>query len=308
MIATQLNLTQDLKSLQPYLLEHTQFEPSDYDIPTISIPHWTPGMIANRDFLNQIDWAEQYFREEHISHTLRQRHLTALQTTLDNKIVIDIGCGPGNHLRTLGGNPKTIIGIDISHIALQMASKLGYTPLLADVHHIPLKSHIADIVIANATLHHCDNMAQVLAEAARLVRPGGLLLTDKDPQVSAWKLKGLGYYLHQAKYSHIFPLYRHLQGRPLASWTMQMARYHGEIHNRQPGDGITKELYHQVLTPLGFDIQLFPHNHTLGSEVLQGQWGKSPNIVRYAQKLSGLDPDAITSAQSILCIAKRTNL
>jgi SAM-dependent methyltransferase len=264
MIATQLNLTQDLKSLQPYLLEHTQFEPSDYDIPTISIPHWTPGMIANRDFLNQIDWAEQYFQEEHISHTLRQRHLTALQTTLDNKIVIDIGCGPGNHLRTLGGNPKTIIGIDISHIALQMASKLGYTPLLADVHHIPLKSHIADIVIANATLHHCDNMAQVLAEAARLVRPG--------------------------------------------SWTMQMARYHGEIHNRQPGDGITQELYHQVLTPLGFDIQLFPHNHTLGSEVLQGQWGKSPNIVRYAQKLSGLDPDAITSAQSILCIAKRTNL
>ncbi|NJM46909.1 MAG: class I SAM-dependent methyltransferase [Alkalinema sp. RU_4_3] len=95
------------------------------------------------------------------------------------------------------------------------------TPSTCTPRNIPLRSNIADIVIANATLHHCDDMQQALSEAARLVKPGGLLITDLDPQIIAWQLKGLGHLLHQTKYTHLFPLYRYLKGRPLASWTMQ---------------------------------------------------------------------------------------
>jgi SAM-dependent methyltransferase len=61
----------------------------------------------------------------------------------------------------------------------------------------PFVDAFADLVVLNATLHHCDDMAKVLAEAARLVRPGGMLVTDNDPQVTAWNWKGLGLLLRK---------------------------------------------------------------------------------------------------------------
>jgi SAM-dependent methyltransferase len=173
------------------------------------------------------------------------------------------------------------------------------------VHRVPLRDGCADIVIANATLHHCDDMAQVLAEAARLVKPGGLLITDLDPQVTAWQFRGWGFLLHHAKYSPLFPLFRWLVGRPLATWDQQMARFHTEIHNQWPGDGIDLGLYRQVLEPMGFAVKLFPHNHTVGAAVLDGEWGKAPRLIRWSQRLSGMNPDRRESAQSVMCVARR---
>ncbi|GAX44085.1 type 11 methyltransferase [Tolypothrix sp. NIES-4075] len=61
--------------------------------------------------------------------------------------------------------------------------------------------NFADIVVANATVNHCDDMGRILREAARLVRPGGLLFTDQDPQRSAWNFKGFGLFLRDIRYS-----------------------------------------------------------------------------------------------------------
>ena len=35
---------------------------------------------------------------------------------------------------------------------------MGYEPLLADAHDLPLSSAVWDIVILNATIHHCEHM------------------------------------------------------------------------------------------------------------------------------------------------------
>jgi ubiquinone/menaquinone biosynthesis C-methylase UbiE len=305
-IKKQTQAQSDLQRLRPYLQRPLITLPND--ILAAPIDQWTPGMIANRDFFNHTPWSRHYLRNENTSQRFRDRLQAAIATTYkdgwQNKTVVDIGCGPGNVLHTLSQPPKQIIGIDIADQALQLARQTGYIPLRADAHHLPLIDQFADLVILNATLHHCDNMAQVLREAARLVRPGGLLITDQDPQRSAWELSGLGQWLHQAKYSPLFPLFRYLTGKPLATWNQQMARFPTEIHNQQPGHGLTATLYHQILEP-DFQIQLFPHNHTLGKEVLQGQWGKAPRLIRTAQILSGKNPNAIESAQSILCIAQR---
>ncbi|HEV7391151.1 MAG TPA: methyltransferase domain-containing protein [Burkholderiales bacterium] len=49
---------------------------------------------------------------------------------------------------------------------LLRARALGYACLLADAHNVPLRSRFADVIVLNATLHHCEHMAQVLHEAA----------------------------------------------------------------------------------------------------------------------------------------------
>jgi ubiquinone/menaquinone biosynthesis C-methylase UbiE len=298
----------DRTLLQPYLqplIDLTVVE----GVLAESIRRWTSGKIANRDFFNRSDWATQYLANENSGSHLRDRYQAAIASWdrrgWQNKIVVDVGCGPGNVFRLLGGQPQLMIGIDIAEKSLGMSRAAGYIPLLADAQRLPLVDQFADIAIANATLHHCDDMAQVLAEMARIVRPGGLLITDQDPQMTAWQLRGPGFWLHHAKYSPLFPLFRQIIGRPLATWDQQVARFNTEIHNQFPGDGLSPDLYYRVLEPMGYEVNLYPHNHTLGAEVLQGQWGKAPPLIRWAQRLSGLNPDAIESAQSIMCVAQR---
>jgi SAM-dependent methyltransferase len=290
-----------ITSLLPYLMETAEIIEQENGIYSCPIAHFTVGMQANSYLFGHPIWGEEYFKRTHRSETFRLRWQKACGSW-DQKIVVDIGCGPGNVYATVGGSPSLLIGIDIAQGALEKAQQVGYLPLLADAHHLPLIDSFADLVIANATIHHCDDMAQVLAEAARLVRPGGLLVTDKDPQASAWKLRGLGLVGQKIQWH---PVYRRMTGRLHTTADEARARLATELHNNQPGEGITPELYHQVLEPLGFEVKLFPHNHHTGAEVLEGDHGRSPWRVRLCQRLSGIDPNTKEAAQSIMCVATR---
>src|ERR1700730_1083438 len=139
---------------------------------------------ANAVYFDNHVWASEYFRACHRDDAFKDRWQAAIGSWND-KVIVDVGCGPGNLFATLGGKPKALIGVDVSKGALGMAKEIGYMPLQADAHNLPLVSEFADIVALNATLHHCDAMATVLREAARLVRPGGILICDHDPQLTA---------------------------------------------------------------------------------------------------------------------------
>ena len=117
---------------------------------------------------------------------------TAALGDLTDKVVVEIGCGPGNVFSTLGVKPKALIGIDVAAGALEQVRATGYEPLSADAHDLPLSSGVGDIVILNPTIHHCEHMDRMLQDAARLVARGGLLVTDHYPQRSAYSFKGLG--------------------------------------------------------------------------------------------------------------------
>jgi hypothetical protein len=60
-----------------------------------------------------------------------------------------------------------------------------------------------------------------------------------------------------------------------------------------------------VLEPLGFDVRLYPHNHMVGAEALDGVRGRAPLKMRLVQRLSGINPDTDAGALSLLCVARR---
>ena len=286
--------------LKPYLAADAIVDWQTGEIPTCPIPVYTKGMQANSYFFGHSKWGKEYFVDSHRSELFKERW-QAVMGSWDDKIVVDIGCGPGNVYATVGGSPKLLIGVDISADALNMAREVGYTPILTDAHHLPFIDGFADIVVANATVHHCDDMGRILQEAARLVRPGGLLFTDQDPQRTAWNLKGLGLFIRDIR----FPLYRLLRSKYFIPYEKRHARWKTEIHNQRPGDGIVPDVYHKALEPLGFEVKLYPHSHNLGAEVLAGKNGRNSWRLRLSQKLSGINPDSPEAAQSIMCVARR---
>jgi SAM-dependent methyltransferase len=265
------------------------------------ISHWSPGMLANSSFFGDPKFGLKYFKLENSSKAFGRRWQAAIGNWND-KIVIDIGCGPGNLYAAVGGTPRSILGIDISHGALLHARQLGYTPLLADAHDLPLRDGCTDIVTLNAVLHHCDDMATVLAEAARLVKPGGVLITDEDPIANTATYRGLAWLVSAARKR--FPMYW-LPGRSTVYKTPyeQAWRLATEIHNSKPGDGVTRSLYLDILEPLGFTVELYPHNHNVGDELFRGDPGRlgfKDNLIRL---LAG--PNAPPPPQSIACIARK---
>jgi len=293
-------LTGSPSILTQYLASDCNLNLSQGTIPTCKIPNHSPAIQANSYYFGHSEWAKNYFEACHRDDKFKARWRSAIGSW-DNKVVVDIGCGPGNLYASLGGSPQVLIGVDVSYGALEMAQRIGYTPLLADAHHLPFIAGFADVVALNATLHHCDDMAQVLAQAARLVRPGGILVTDHDPQRTGWDYKGIALFLWQMR----LPWYRLIKRGGHASAEEQKWSLAGEVHHK-PGDGMTPDLYYQTLEPLGFTVKLYPHNHTVGAEVLQGNYGRAAWKYRFEQRLSGIKPDSPEAALSLMCIAKRS--
>jgi SAM-dependent methyltransferase len=266
------------------------------------IPVWSPGMLANASFFGDPEFGSKYFKLENSSREFSKRWQAAIGNW-DDKIVVDIGCGPGNLLAAVGGSPRTLVGIDISVGALAHAMQIGYIPLLADAHNLPLIDGFADIVTLNAVLHHCDDMAKVLAQAARLVRPGGVLISDEDPLCHTATYRGVALLVLETRKR--FPMYW-LPGRASVykSPHEQAWRLATEIHNSKPGDGVTPALYIDTLEPLGFTIELYPHYHNVGDELFGGEQGKLGLTDTLIKLLAG--HDAPQPQQSIACIARKS--
>ncbi len=95
----------------------------------------------------------------------------------DGAVLLDLACGGG---LTAPHVPKGYlhVGLDITHSALLEAKRHGVVPVRADVQRLPLPSASADIVVAGEIFEHVDNLPRVIAEIARVLKPGGKLVCD----------------------------------------------------------------------------------------------------------------------------------
>ena len=96
--------------------------------------------------------------------------------------LLDIGTGTGRLLELLAPRIRSGLGIDASRAMLALArarlsrAGLGHLSVRqADMYRLPLAGPF-DVVVLQMVLHYAEDPAAVLAEAARTVAPGGLLL------------------------------------------------------------------------------------------------------------------------------------
>ena len=56
-----------------------------------------------------------------------------------------------------------------------------FTPVQAEFNHLPVMDSFADVVIFNASFHYSEDYAQSLAEALRVLSPGGRVVIMDSP-------------------------------------------------------------------------------------------------------------------------------
>lgn len=90
--------------------------------------------------------------------------------------VLDVGCRYGALTRTyLAGNH--VVGIDVDRWALNEAARLGIETHWVDAEQpLPFEDGTFDVVVAGELLEHMRDPAALVAEARRVLRPGGTLV------------------------------------------------------------------------------------------------------------------------------------
>jgi 2-polyprenyl-6-hydroxyphenyl methylase / 3-demethylubiquinone-9 3-methyltransferase len=93
-------------------------------------------------------------------------------------VLVDLGCGAGLLAPHIAGKGYRHIGVDLTASALAVAAAHGVEAIRGDVTAVPLADGCADVVTAGEILEHVADHAAAVAEACRLLRPGGLLVID----------------------------------------------------------------------------------------------------------------------------------
>jgi len=146
------------------------------------------------------DEAAQNYFKEHAGEWDRIRALHVAEKEVEAAIdaalgegpfslLVDLGTGTGRMLELFAPRATRALGFDLSHDMLGYArmklERAGLAQAQArhgDLYNVPLPDGAADAVILHQVLHFLDDPAAAIAEAARLLQPGGkLLVVDFAP-------------------------------------------------------------------------------------------------------------------------------
>jgi cytosine/adenosine deaminase-related metal-dependent hydrolase/ubiquinone/menaquinone biosynthesis C-methylase UbiE len=131
-------------------------------------------------------WADVYDAQPNPLLALEQRVLGPMLPDVRGLDVLDAGCGTGRWLTYLAERaPRSLTGVDVSEQMLAAAGrKLGKLcdRKLGSCAALPVADESVDLMLSSFVLSYVDDLEASIAEAARVMRPGGrLFLCDMHP-------------------------------------------------------------------------------------------------------------------------------
>ena len=124
-----------------------------------------------------------YFSPNRLVRYINWKKLDSVLSLLpqqERRSALDFGCGNGVMLPTLSGIFDTVVGIDIHTSAASRAmheySLNNVFLIRTDGMKLPFKDDAFHTVLTTSVLEHFTDLEEVVAEIARIIKPGGSLL------------------------------------------------------------------------------------------------------------------------------------
>ena len=109
-------------------------------------------------------------------HWLASARARLLPPAAVGAVLVDVACGGG--LMAPHTKGYLHVGVDLSHPSLLEAVRHGVRAVRADAGRLPLRDGVADVVVAGEMLEHVADVEGVVAEVARVCKPGGRVVLD----------------------------------------------------------------------------------------------------------------------------------
>ncbi|HEV2888994.1 MAG TPA: methyltransferase domain-containing protein [Frankiaceae bacterium] len=138
-------------------------------MPTLTRPRNDPGQYD--------DLAEEWWRPggafEPLHWLARSRAALIPEGT---GLLVDVACGGGLMAPHVRGYRH--VGVDIGEQATRLSRQHGIEAVRGDVLRLPLRDAVADVVVAGEVFEHVRDLDTMVAEIARVLKPGGTLVCD----------------------------------------------------------------------------------------------------------------------------------
>jgi SAM-dependent methyltransferase len=130
---------------------------------------------------SQVTGVVGYFYE------MYRREVIARVTAVPNREILEVGCGEGMMFE---GTTIVPVQMDVSMRRVMFARDKGQPAICGDGYHIPFKDQSFSLVLLIAMLEHTREPWRVLAEARRVLKPGGraIIVVPNDLTMSAGRL------------------------------------------------------------------------------------------------------------------------
>lgn len=133
--------------------------------------------MSEKDRLIEYWTGENVLQEEkgyfdYATRKMFDRYLSGL----DQKNVLDVGCGRGlsmEYFRTRGARTT---GVDITPDSVRYVNELGFNAITADARKLPYENNSFDIVYSIGVIEHFKETQVALNEQARVCKSGGTVI------------------------------------------------------------------------------------------------------------------------------------
>ena len=119
--------------------------------------------------------SSDYFDDS--SFFVQRGHILNWVGPLAGKQILDAGCGVGAFSEPWAPD-NTVYGVDFSEKSLEFAAARGLKTLAGDLSALPFATGMFDLVVCIGVIQLIADYRPVLAELARVVKPGGTLLVQ----------------------------------------------------------------------------------------------------------------------------------
>ncbi len=115
-----------------------------------------------------------------------QNVYSVVRKTGPHKTILDVGCWDGQITKVYGelAHAENIYGIEPVTEYAEKANILGIKtyPIVADggINSWPIESNSIDCLISNQVIEHLSNLDNFFEEAARVIKPGGYIITSTN--------------------------------------------------------------------------------------------------------------------------------